>query len=233
MRIEPDDKIIGYPILTIRELMRKRVFDRKGVEAALKIDEAEATRVIGLLSDQFYICPFPRRSTPERPVWQTTPKGTQLANAGTLPSISHAEAESILAAFMERVKQVAVSEDFHYEVQDVVLFGSYLRGAETVNDIDLIVRLRSKTKFSKPYPDLLAVKLAAMPRERIKGPRDLNLALQVETQNYLKSVSPYISLHRADALRLIEKAAQTEKDLNQSSGIVHDTRHQVVYRAPS
>lgn len=209
MRIDPEDRIIGYPALVVRDLMRRKVFDANSVIAVLKIDAAEAGRVIEALAAENYICPSTRFKSPNGAVWQTTPKGTQLANAGTLPSVSRAEADAIMAEFMARVKAVAESDDFFAEVAEVVLFGSYLTEAPTVNDVDLIVRLRLKGRFkARSYDDALRAKLESLAakKQRLATGRDWLVYLQSEALGFLQAASPYVSLHRGDALQLIEMA---------------------------
>lgn len=209
MRIDPEDRIIGYPALVMRDLMRRKVFDGKAVEAVLKIDAAQAGRVIDALAAEDYICPSERFKSLTGAVWQTTPKGTKLANAGTQPSISRAEADKIMAEFMARVEALAESDDYLAEAAEVVLFGSYLSAAPTVNDIDLIVRLRLKARFKqRSYDDALRAKLEALAakKQRFATGRDWIGYLQNEALAFLQGTSPYISLHRGDALQLIEMA---------------------------
>ena len=228
MRIDPEDRIVGYPALVMRDLMRRKVFDGKAVETVLKIGAAEAGRVIEALAAEDYICPSERFKSPAGAVWQTTPKGTKLANAGTLPSISRAEADKVMAEFMARVKAVAESDDYLAEPAEVVLFGSYLTEAPTVNDVDLIVRLRLKGRFqTRSYDDALRAKLDALAAKklRIATGRDWIVYLQNEALSFLQAASPYVSLHRGDALQLIEMADR-KRGLAEAG-----TPSKIVYRA--
>ncbi len=52
MRIDPDDRIAGYPVLAIRNVLRKRVFKTDVVEKVLEVDGKEAERVIEALKEE-------------------------------------------------------------------------------------------------------------------------------------------------------------------------------------
>jgi predicted nucleotidyltransferase len=224
VRIEPGEEVVGFPALTMRDLMRKKVFGRAAVAEILKVDETEADRVIAALAAEDYICPYKRPTRPAGADWQTTPKGTKLANASTLPAIPYAEAAKILESFLAAVRTVADDENYFYEVSEVVLFGSFLAAAETVNDIDVIVHLRPRPAFNRPYSEVLKDKLATCPV--LKTPRDFLGHLRSEPLALLHDVSPYIALHRPDTLKLIE-------DADKIRGIENPgTPHRTIYRAP-
>ncbi len=146
MRIDPDDRIAGHPILAIRNLLRRRVFDPGVVRKVLKVDEREAGRIIDALKAESYICNlFDKDAPPD--VWQTTPKGSILAGAHARPPITRDEAERIMDEFMKRVKVVRDDDRFLYEAGQVAVFGSYPGAVDELDDIDLIVKLRVKEKF--------------------------------------------------------------------------------------
>ena len=74
----------GRPILAIRNLLRRRVFDPGVVRKVLKVDEGEAGRVIDALKAESYMCNlFDKDAPPD--VWQTTPKGSVLAGSHARP----------------------------------------------------------------------------------------------------------------------------------------------------
>lgn len=224
MRIDPGDEVIGFPALVMRDLMRKKVFGRDSVIEILKVDEREADRIIAALTAENYICPYERPKRPPGVDWQTTPKGTKLANASTLPAIPYGEAAKILDSFLAAVRKVAGDETYFYEVSEVILFGSVLAEAETVNDIDVIVHLRTRMRFKRAYSELLKEKLAAAPV--LKSPREFIAHLQSEPMAVLRAVSPYISFHRPDTLKLIEEA-------DKICGVENPgTPHRQIYRAP-
>lgn len=205
MRIDPDDRIAGHPILAIRNLLRKAVFDPKAVRKVLKVDEREAGRVIDALKKERYICEFlDKDATPD--VWQTTPKGSVLAGAHTWPPITRGEAERIMDEFMRRIKTVCDDDRFLYEVGQVTVFGSYLGDAGELNDIDLIVKLRVKEKFKDNYRDVLRDRLEAAQAIglRLKRGVDWKPYPRRGVLRYLEAISRYLSLHREKELQIIE-----------------------------
>jgi predicted nucleotidyltransferase len=205
MRIDPDDRIAGHPILAIRNLLRKRVFDPKAVRKALKVDEREAGRVIDALKAESYICNlFDENAPPD--VWQTTPKGSVLAGAHARPPITRNEAERIMDEFMTRIKTVRDDDKFLYEVRQVIVFGSYLRDVDELNDIDLIVKLRVKEKFKDNYRDVLRDRLEAAQAIglRLKRGVDWRPYPRRGVLRYLQAISRYLSPHREKELEIIE-----------------------------
>lgn len=233
MRIDPSETLIGYSKVVIRDLLKKLVFDRVWVEQFLKVSAEEAERVMSDLGGAGLICPL--RQPGMEGKWETTPDGTRLANATTLPSISRDEATRILESFLARVGEVRGNDAYLYEVWELVLFGSYLRGAEQVNDVDLVVRLRTKQKFSRDFGDVLADKLQAARAAGKTFPQARNwyAYLQSEVMDYLQQTSPYVSFHRPDVFKMINSAAERQKQTGADSDIVHDTTHKIIYRAGS
>ncbi len=226
MRIDPDDRIAGHPILAIRNLLRKRVFDPKAVRKALKVDEREAGRIIEALEAEDYICNlFDENAPPD--VWQTTPKGSSLAGSHARPPITRDEAKRIMDEFMTRVGVVRDDDKFLYEVGRVIVFGSYLRDVDELNDIDLILTLRVKEKFKDNYKDVL--------RDRLDAAQAIGLRLKTDVDwapyprrgvlRCLRRVSRYLSFHREKELKIIE-------DGNRRMGWSDPVPpHEVIYQA--
>ncbi len=226
MRIDPDDRIAGHPILAIRNLLRKRVFDPKAVRKVLKVDEREAGRVIEALEAERYICNlFDENAPPD--VRQTTPKGSMLAGSHARPPISRDEAKRIMDEFMTRVGVVRDDDKFLYEAGRVIVFGSYLRDVDELNDIDVIVTLRVKEKFKDRYKDVL--------RDRLDAAQAIGLRLKPDVDwapyprrgalRYLRGVSRYLSFHREDELEIIANADRRRGLPNPG------TPHKVIYQA--
>ena len=55
--------------------------------------------------------------------------------------MARATAARAVDALMERVRQINADENLAYVVERVILFGSYLGDAPTVNDVDVAVQL--------------------------------------------------------------------------------------------
>lgn len=208
MRIDPEDQLFGYPILTIRDLLRKRVFNHTQTREFLKVDAAEAERVMQALADKWYICKVQHPGALRPDLWETTPDGSQLAMASTLPPITRAEADVILEDLKERILHIRDSDDFLYHVQQALVFGSYIRGAEALSDVDVIVKLRPKSQFGGSFDDILRAKLDALRAQGISiaAPTDWVRAMQVEIFNYLRKGSQYLGLLPENQLKVIEEA---------------------------
>ena len=173
-----------------------------------------------------YICNlFDENAPPD--VWQTTPKGSTLAGSHARPSITRDEATRIMDEFMTKVGVIRDDDKFLYEVGRVIVFGSYLRDVDELNDIDLIVTLRVKEKFKDNYKDVL--------RDRLDAAQAIGLRLKTDVDwapyprrgvlRYLRRVSRYLSFHREKELEIIA-------DLYLRRGLPNpDTPHEVIYQA--
>ncbi len=205
MRIDPDDRIAGYPVLTIRTLMRKRVFKPDVVETVLKVDGKEAERVIGALKTEGYVCNL-FSDNPPPDVWQTTPKGSILASSYARPPIDREEAERLMDEFMRRIGVVRDDDRFLYDAGQVIVFGSYLGDADELNDIDLLVKVRVKGKFKDHYDDALRDRLEAAQAIGLRLKRDVDYRPYPRRGllRFLRGVSRYLSFHREKELEIIE-----------------------------
>ena len=229
MRIDATEKLVGHPIMAIRNMLRKLVFDRAWVERSLKVSRGDAERVIKDLAEKGLICPSGKFKARNEIVWQTTPEGTRLAGAEDRPPIAKAEAERIMKDFFDRIQKVTRDDSFLVRVGEVTLFGSMLAGAEEVNDIDLIVKLEAKVHFSKPYDQVLRDKLDALARagKSFATAIEFTRGAQVETMAFLQGASPYVSFHNPNTLALIEKADRQRNIPNPG------TPSKVIYKAPA
>ena len=205
MRIDPDDRIAGYPVLAIRTILRKRVFKPAVVEKVLKVDGKEAGRVIEALRKEGYVCALFGDNPPPDTV-QTTPNGSQLASAHTWPPISREEAKRLMDEFMTRIGRARDEDRFLYEAEQVTVFGSYVRDVDELNDIDLIVKVRVKGKFKDTYDDVLRDRLDAAQAIGLPLKRDVNWRPYPRRGllGYLRGVSRYLSFHRLKELEILE-----------------------------
>lgn len=144
MRIDPKDTIAGYPSPEIRKLMRRagQMWRAEFVSDVLEVAEAEAINLIERLAEEGYVKPVPERDD----LWRTTLLGNRLANASAAQPLKRATADRIVSELLDRVDEVNSSEYYLYEVENVVVFGSYLTDRERINDIDLAVTLTPKEK---------------------------------------------------------------------------------------
>jgi predicted nucleotidyltransferase len=72
-----------------------------------------------------------------------TPQGMALAHAQDRERLALGDARKILGNFLEAVRKVNARPELRMTIDRVHVFGSYLAGAETVGDIDLILDVPS------------------------------------------------------------------------------------------
>src|SRR5690606_31072258 len=209
MRIDPKGTIAGYSSFEIRELMRRLDHEwtpRYVAEVMhFSVQEAEA------LVHQLEIEGYGERVSESENVWRTTIQGSRLRNATAAQPIKRSTADRILAELIERVHEVNRNEYFLYEVDRLVVFGSYLADSERINDIDLAVSLEPKEK-DPDYRIELDQKRADEAAE--DGRRFQNFVQRLgcartEVLMYLKSRSRAISLHEAWELTELNVRGET------------------------
>jgi len=120
-------------------------------------------------------------------------------------------ADTLLAQVLERVAVVnAPTSPYAYQVASVWVFGSYLKGADRPNDLDIAVQLKAryddqrqaqtKEERREGCPD----HIARVWLDRLSWP-------ETEVQRFLKSGSPRISLHDDDDLAWVIASDQPVK----------------------
>lgn len=127
----------------------------------------------------------------------TTIKGNALVMSKGLPSITKEKAEKLFSEFMDRVKQVNENESLMYRVTQVVLFGSYITDAPSVNDINIAVKLDRKENDTELYmaKSEVYVQEAAERGVIFKSFFDRLVYPEIEVHKLLKSKSRYLSFH--------------------------------------
>jgi hypothetical protein len=71
-------------------------------------------------------------------------KGNALAMATATSPLRRATADRLLAGLLERAKAVNTDDSWAYRVGMVVVFGSYVRGVDRPNDVDVACELRPR-----------------------------------------------------------------------------------------
>jgi hypothetical protein len=110
MRISKDDKIAGFPAVTVRDLLRRNVsseFDCRVAMDWFSISRSRVTKFMQALEKLGFICK-PDDLSPENTTgrYQTTVRGNALAHASAAKPISRATAEKNLQEFLQRVRTV-------------------------------------------------------------------------------------------------------------------------------
>ncbi len=135
---------------------------------------------------------------PESPSrYRITHEGCRLALHKFVPRLARAKANQLVEQFLKRVDEVNTSSYYLMTVGEVHLFGSYITDAADLGDIDLAIKLEAKYSGTEWVAHNLA-------RADATG-RDLDYFARLsygetEVRRFLKSRSPYISMHGVDEL---------------------------------
>jgi Mn-dependent DtxR family transcriptional regulator len=106
MRISANQSIAGYPVLEVREFVRRyrsTSFFTKAAEAALTLSPESAANFLGKLLDLGFVENLDEPNGNQR--FRLTSKGQALANASAAKPIHRKTAERVLAQFLERVRR--------------------------------------------------------------------------------------------------------------------------------
>ena len=208
MQLDPNETIVGLPILKIRDFLRKweNGWTVSHLAAALRIGQRKADQLLRELQHRDYIQRDEVRGNPD--FYKLTPKGETFRVATGARPLTRKTAERKLSEFMARVTEVNSSAHFAYRVRKVIVFGSYLSSRDKLGDIDIAVELTPREQNHS--------KQEAVNDERIfsaesAGRRFGNIVdrlywPQYEVALFLKARSRAISLHTTD-----DKAVSTDK----------------------
>jgi len=83
--------------------------------------------------------------------YRLTRSGDELCRATAAKPVHRKIADEAIKGFMERVRKVNRDDRFLYRVTVVVLYGSYLRGAERPADVDLAIGMERKISDPSEY----------------------------------------------------------------------------------
>jgi predicted nucleotidyltransferase len=140
MRIALDQEISGFSAVRVRRLMRKAVgrsITARYVREILDCSSSDASRMLRyLLEDGFveFVGSHLERST----------KGSALALATAARPLRRETAARLVAELIERARALNADDKWAYRIRTVVVFGSYIRGAERPNDVDIACELRPR-----------------------------------------------------------------------------------------
>jgi len=133
MRITAEQKIAGYPAVQIRQLMRETVgrsITPRYVREILQCSDSVAQQVLNQLQTEGFADSVNGHLEPST-------KGSALAMATAAPPLRRDTAERLLTQLVERARAINKDDRWAYRVGMLVVFGSYVRGAERPNDVDV------------------------------------------------------------------------------------------------
>jgi predicted nucleotidyltransferase len=140
MRIMTDQSIAGYPAVQVRKLLREtigRSIPLRYVREILRCSDAAASRVLNRLQKDGFVELVQGHFEP-------TTKGSALAMATAAPPLRRETAARLIADLTERARALNADERWAYRVGMVVVFGSYVRGVDRPNDVDIACELRPR-----------------------------------------------------------------------------------------
>jgi predicted nucleotidyltransferase len=133
--------------------------------------------------------------------------GSRLINLRLLPRIDRAKAERMLAALLERVREVNARTELLYRVKRVHVFGSFITDAPDLGDIDLALELeRKQAEIEHAGGKWIAALLA---RAEASGKRFSTYSgmvgyAELEVRRLLKARSPYLEFHSFDGIERLQ-----------------------------
>lgn len=133
MRIAAEEKIAGYPAIRIRQLMRETVgrsITPRYVREILSCSDSGAARVLSQLQKAGFVDSV-------RGYWEATTKGSALAMATAAAPLRRETAQRLLADVVCRARLLNADDSWAYRVRILVVFGSYTRGVDRPNDVDI------------------------------------------------------------------------------------------------
>jgi len=200
MRIRARDTFAGYPIMKVRELLRKwgngtrvefvaRVMRVSKAKAQCLVDELLASGFIEEARDADGDCGF-----------NATVKGAALAQATASKPLLRSTVEVKLKELVERMVQLNGSHEHLVGVEAAYVYGSYLSDAPTLGDLDVSVTFfRKERAAGERYTEL------ALADARGSGRRFSNFLEKLvwperKALLFLKQRSRVFSLHTDEPL---------------------------------
>ncbi len=196
-------KLAGIPALKIRDALnigvRRENFTADLFREVCRVSDSKAQEIIQALLRESYVKPVeaPHRSLENYQWYRATQKGITLANSTGMPRMPREKGTKLLADFLRRVAEVNGNPDYLYSIRTVVVYGSYVRGENTIGDLDLAYDLEVRTSDQNEFRRLC--------RERIKlalekGRSFGNLTEEIfwpmkEVRLHLKARTRGLSLH--------------------------------------
>jgi hypothetical protein len=205
MRITADQKIVGWPALQIRQLMRKIVggsITLRTVRLVLRCSDFEADWVLNRLQNDGFIESVGGRLEPST-------SGRALAMATAAPPLRRATASRLVADLVGRAHALNADDSWAYRVGTVVVFGSYVRGVDRPSDVDVACELR--------------------PRWRADRQRAQEQVRRETRGEPFRNMSEWASWPKLEVFRFLRARARGLSIHELEDWILENTDHQVVF----
>ena len=180
MYIGEDRTLVGYPIRKIRDVLATALEppgelkispfqDVLGLdkEAALEVAQSLEPTYLQPKHDNIF-----RRGRPPKTIhkWALTGDGVRLAKARDT-RVPRAEAKAGVESCIEAIRRINMDDDLAYRVEVAVVFGSYLRGEDSLGDVDIGIKLVARFGASPKQAGLEKSKHDASPDPLCNWPR--------------------------------------------------------------
>jgi hypothetical protein len=132
--------IAGFPAVQIRRLMRETVgrsISLRWIREVLQCSEPTADGVLADLQREGLVVSVEDHLEPSL-------KGSALAQATAGKPLVRSTAERLVSGAVERARLINADDDWAYRVEMLVVFGSFVAGAERPNDVDVACRLKPR-----------------------------------------------------------------------------------------
>jgi hypothetical protein len=196
--MKPPSTIEGLPFSLVRELAR--ILKLGGAEfntvqvlqQRAKLTDEDAQNHLAALIRAGYV-----DAAESHGLHRLTDAGSQLATKG-LRRITSARKDQLIRLVIERAEKIAAADDFAFEVEQLVLFGSALQDdLPDYGDVDV----GSAIVFKRIYPDIRAALQVEQEITGIPYYDPVRGHPQVRIERFLKSRSPSIHLQELDQVR--------------------------------
>lgn len=201
MHIDSKSTIAGVPAISVRDFLRRAddlQWSLEYVGQRLRLSTAQAKSLVTELLRLGYVEVV--ESLSKEPWHRRTLTGSTFALASAARPLRRVTARRKLEEFLNRVRIVNDSDYYLYKVSKVLVFGSYLRGEERLNDVDVAVELvhREADSESRRAVDQERVEKALREGRRFSNLVDELFWPQQEVLLFLKARSRAIALHTTD-----------------------------------
>ena len=215
-QISGKQEIGGVPILRVRDwLARDSTRNRRCLIACFhrweptryRPEEYISRRVNTLMNALLklgYIVEEEKQDPDESQFYKLTKSGEEFARASGAKRLKRETAAQMLEDFMSRVAEVNADPRFLVRITRAVVYGSFVRGEETVGDLDLAINYESKMRGAERTE---AFKKHFKASGRIsRGVLDEWQWPELEVKLFLKSRKRTISLHSFYDFQTMPKA---------------------------
>ena len=147
MKLNRDKPVAGMDILKLRNVLRKSArgnLSHVSIMKEFSVNARKANKMIADLVTLELICPYEIRRDKQTRYYETTIKGNALGFAKASKAVSRATADRVLGELLDRVARVNGYCEPAYQVESVIVFGSYLSNVTRLNDLDIAVELVGK-----------------------------------------------------------------------------------------